>query len=136
MVVVLVLRWRLGRVANAARVATPLFGGVTRSADEHRRAADAAAAAGRFDEAVHERMRALVRGLEERDLIDERPGRTAREAAREAARAVPGAAGAVDAAAARFDEIAYGGRAADSAAADLLRAADDEVRRARPLAPA
>ena len=52
-----------------------------------------AAAAGRWADAVRERFRAVVRALEERVVLDERPGRTADEAAAEAGGRAPGAAG-------------------------------------------
>ena len=47
----------------------------------------------RFDEAVRERMRGLVRGLEERAVLEPRPGRTAGEAARGRTRRGAGRAG-------------------------------------------
>lgn len=134
--VVVAVRWRLGRTRRAAvRHATGLDV-VVRTADEHRRVADEAVAGGRFDEAVRERMRALVRGLEERALLDVRPGRTAGEAANEIAAVLPPVAEGVREAARRFDETVYGGRPADAAAADRMRAVDDEVRRTRPVAVA
>ena len=127
---VVLARRHFGRVARRAAAAGPLFDRAPRTADSHRAAADAAEAAGRFDEAVRERMRALVRGLEERDLVEVRPGRTAGEATRAAAVAVPSAASAVTEAARRFDETVYGGRSADADAATAVRRADDAVRRA------
>ena len=94
-VVVLVVRWRLGRAARSARVGGAALDPAGVTADEHRRRAAEHEAAGRHDDAVREWMRALVRGLEERDLLVARPGRTAGEAAREVATMLPGAAGAV-----------------------------------------
>lgn len=131
-IVGLVVRRRLGRVGRRTRGATPLFDAPPRTAEDHRRSAREAAAAGRHDEAVREGMRALVRGLEERDLLEPRAGRTVGEAVREAARVVPDAADAVRDAGRRFDEVVYGGRAADASASAVLRDADDRVRAARP----
>ncbi len=133
-VVAIVARRYFGRVTRRTAAASPLFDAAPRTSDDHRAAADAAEADGRFDDAVRERMRALVRGVEERDLVEARPGRTAGEAARAAATAVPSAADAVADAARRFDETVYGGRAADASAASRVRAADDAVREARPVA--
>uniref|UniRef100_UPI00073F11A4 hypothetical protein n=1 Tax=Streptomyces specialis TaxID=498367 RepID=UPI00073F11A4 len=79
------LRLRLGRLhtARAGGAGRPgaVFPARPRPAAEHRAAAEGPAAAGRWAEAVRERMRAVVRALEERALLDPRPGRTANEAA-------------------------------------------------------
>lgn len=83
------LWWRLGTPGRITTGAGVLFTDGTRSAADHRTAADAHAAAGRWTEAVQERMRAVVRSLEERTLLDPRPGRTADEAAAEAAVSSP-----------------------------------------------
>ncbi|MFE2106534.1 DUF4129 domain-containing protein [Kitasatospora sp. NPDC059463] len=132
------LWWRLGAPRRAARTDLGVFGGTgPRSAAEHRTDAEGHAAAGRWAEAVREQMRALVRGLEERTLLDPRPGRTADEAAAEAGRALPGHATALASAARAFDDIAYGERTADQAAYQLLRDLDRALERTRPvLAPA
>ncbi|WP_380279176.1 DUF4129 domain-containing protein [Kitasatospora purpeofusca] len=132
------LWWRLGAPKRAARTDLGVFAGAgPRSAAEHRAEAERHAAAGRWAEAVREQMRALVRGLEERTLLDPRPGRTADEAAAEAGRALPEHAAALVAAARVFDDIAYGERTADQAAHQLLRDLDRTLERARPvLAPA
>ena len=61
-------------------------------------------------------MRAIVRSLEERTLLDPRPGRTADEAAAEAGRPLPRHADRLRAAARTFDDVTYGGRTADEAA--------------------
>ena len=66
-----------------------------RSRDERRAVPHARRGAGRapgqWDEAVSERMRALVRGSQERGLIDAHPGWTADEVAAEVGRRVPDA---------------------------------------------
>ncbi|OSP40111.1 hypothetical protein B7767_28050, partial [Streptomyces sp. 13-12-16] len=78
------LWWRLGTPRREPVSAPALFDDRPRSAAEHRAAAEAHAAQGHWNQAVQERMRALVRALEERALLDLRPGRTADEAAAEA----------------------------------------------------
>lgn len=110
-----------------------LFDEGPRSAADHRTAADAHAAAGRWTEAVQERMRAVVRALEERTLLDPRPGRTADEAAAEAALSLPEHAAGLHAAARTFDDVTYGGRTADADTYARLRTLDLTLERAKPL---
>lgn len=131
------LWWRLGAPRRAARTVQDVYGAEgPRSADQYRADAAGHAAAGRWTEAVREQMRALVRGLEERTLLDTRPGRTADEAATEAGRALPEHATALAAAARTFDDIAYGERTADQDAYRLLHELDRTLERSRPvLAP-
>ncbi|RKT17642.1 uncharacterized protein DUF4129 [Streptomyces sp. 1114.5] len=128
------LWWRLGAPARAARTTLDVYGtdGV-RSAAQYRADATGHAAAGRWAEAVREQMRALIRGLEERTLLDSRPGRTADEAAAEAGRALPGHAAALSAAARTFDDIAFGERTADEASYRLLHELDRTLERTRPV---
>ncbi len=98
---------------------------------EHRRRAEAYAAEGKFAESIRERMRAIVRELENRAVLEPRPGRTADEVAREAAQVVPTIAADLRTAAVVFDEVWYGGRPATPAAEAAIRQADQRVRRAR-----
>ncbi|MEU0933052.1 DUF4129 domain-containing protein [Embleya sp. NPDC005971] len=128
-----VLRLRLGPLRTARRAELPLYGEQgPLSAAEHRAAADAHADRGHWDEAVRERFRAIVRALEERAVLDVRPGRTADEAAAEAGRALPEAAADLRAAAATFDDVHYGGRTADRALDRDLRELDTRCAAARP----
>ncbi|MFJ9694266.1 DUF4129 domain-containing protein [Kitasatospora sp. NPDC101183] len=127
------LWWRLGAPGRDARTTPDVFGTAgPRSAEQHRTEAAAHAAAGRWEEAVREQMRALVRSLEERTLLDGRPGRTADEAAAEAGRSLPEHADALAAAARAFDDVAYGDRTADRAAYELLHDLDRTLERTRP----
>jgi uncharacterized protein DUF4129 len=128
--VVVVILLRTGPLARNAG-SMPLFTGRSRTADEHRRDAEAHAAAGRWAEAVRERMRAIVRGLEERALIDERPGRTADEAASEAGAALPDCAAGLRTSARVFDDVWYGGHPADATSYATVRDTDEKVRAAR-----
>ena len=103
------------RPSARRRGAGSLFDGVgTLTADQHRSRAEAAAARGEFADAVRERLRAVVRELEQRGVLDPRPGRTADEVAREAGAVVPEAAADLSRAARVFDEVWYGGRPADA----------------------
>ncbi|SED50536.1 protein of unknown function [Streptomyces sp. 2131.1] len=126
------LRWRLGTPRSAARPADALFADGPRSTADHRAAAEAHAAEERWNQAVQERMRAIVRALEERALLDPRPGRTADEAAAEAGLALPAHAAPLRAAARVFDDITYGGRVADRTAYLGLLDLDLAVESARP----
>lgn len=109
-----------------------LFPARVGTAADHRAAADAHAAHHRWNEALQERMRALVRSLEERALLEPRPGRTADEAATEAGLVLPAHATALHSAARAFDEVTYAARAADETAYVRLRDLDIAIRDTRP----
>ena len=124
--------WQIGPVRRGARPGAPvveLSGPL--DAAEHRRRADGYAREGQFAEAVRERMRAIVRELETRGVLEPRPGRTADEVAREAGAAVPAVAPDLRTAAVVFDEVWYGGRRATAQADAVLRQADQRVQRAQ-----
>ncbi|MEV6475572.1 DUF4129 domain-containing protein [Streptomyces sp. NPDC051657] len=130
------LWWRLGTPQRSSRSPDALFDhDGPRSAAQHRAAAEAHATALRWTEAVQERMRAIVRSLEERALLEPRPGRTADEAAAEAGRALPEHTVRLRAAARSFDDVTYGGRTADQSAYLSLRTLDLELDEAKPLLP-
>jgi hypothetical protein len=128
---VVALRLRTGPLAPTARRPPALFGGTGDSAADHRRAADRHAADGRWAEAVRARLRAVVRELEDRGVLDPRPGRTADEVAAAAGVALPALATDLRRAARLFDEVWYGGRPASAAADAALRLLDERVRTAR-----
>ncbi|UYQ62433.1 DUF4129 domain-containing protein [Streptomyces peucetius] len=127
------LWWRLGKPQRTADSSDSLFDDRPRSASAHRAAAEKHAAADRWNQAVQERMRAVVRSLEERALLDPRPGRTADEAAAEAGRQLPEHADELRAAARAFDDVTYGGRTADRSAYERLRKLDLALERTKPL---
>ena len=127
---------RLGPLRRRAAGPGALFGsGRTMTGDEHRAAADALAGAGRWAEAVRERLRAVVRDLEQGGVLDPRPGRTAGEVARDGGRAVPALAADLGRAATLFDEVWYGGRPAGPDSYAVLVEVDRRVRSARTVAP-
>lgn len=115
------------RLSRRARTSAAVFEDDTRSATDLRAAADAAAAAGDWATAVVERYRAVVRSLEERVVLDPRPGRTAHEAADAAALRLPDLADRLAGGARLFDDVRYGkvsvGPAADQSLRDLDAAA-------------
>ncbi len=126
------LWWRLGTPHRAPTSSAALFDDRPRSAAEHRAAAEAQAAQGHWNQAVQERMRAVVRSLEERALLDVRPGRTADEAASEAGSVLPAHADRLHTAARDFDDVTYGGRAAAEETYLRLAALDTDLERTRP----
>lgn len=127
------LRLRLGALRPSPSTgASPLFDSRPLSAAEHRAAAERHAAAYHWSEALQERMRAVVRSLEERTILDPRPGRTADEAAAEAGQALPEHATALHSAAFAFDEVTYADRPADAAAYARLRELDTALELAKP----
>jgi hypothetical protein len=128
-----VVRLVVGRVGrDAGGPAGAVLGGAVRSAAEHRRAADEHARRGEWAAAVQERMRAVVRGLEERDLIAPAAGRTAPEIAAEAGRLLPERAAELRIAAAAFDGVVFGGRPAGPEDDARLRTLDEALGRTRP----
>jgi hypothetical protein len=135
-IVIIVIRWRIGPVRRSRAQPQLLFADSARTAAGHRAAADEHAAAGRWAEAVRERLRAIIRDLEERGLLEPRAGRTANEAAAEAGAVLPACAPGLRDAARVFDEVWYGSRKASSAMAEQLGALDEQVRASRPTAGA
>ncbi|MFD7770756.1 DUF4129 domain-containing protein [Streptomyces sp. NPDC059787] len=126
------LWWRLGTPRREPASAPALFDDRPRSAAEHRAAAEAHAAQGHWNQAVQERMRAVVRALEERALLDLRPGRTADEAAAEAGRALPAHTDRLHTAARSFNDVTYGGRAATEQSYRRLAELDRDLERTKP----
>ena len=130
-IVAAVVIYRVGPMARRARSRAPVFEGTPRTSAEYRAAADEAAGRGDWSSAVVERYRAIVAWLEERGVLDPRPGRTADEAAAEGGSALPGVAHGLGVGAVLFDTVRYGGRSATSADDGTLRQLDDAVRAAR-----
>ncbi|SOD86151.1 DUF4129 domain-containing protein [Streptomyces sp. Ag109_G2-15] len=127
------LWWRLGTPRRQPVSATALFDERPRSAAEHRAASEAHAAQGHWNQAVQERMRAIVRSLEERTLLDVRPGRTADEAAAEAGRTLPAHTDRLRSAAREFDDVTYGGRRASEQSYRRIAELDRDLERSRPV---
>ncbi|MEU2270510.1 DUF4129 domain-containing protein [Streptomyces olindensis] len=126
------LWWRLGTPRRQPTSSAALFDDRPRSAADHRAAAEAHAAQSHWNQAVQERMRALVRALEERALLDARPGRTADEAAAEAGRALPAHTDRLRTAARDFDDVTYGGRSATEQSYHRIAELDRDLERTKP----
>src|SRR5699024_9813773 len=125
-----VRRRRRGSASESAMV----LDGDARNSEELRRAAESAAAAENYSLAVLERFRAVVRALDERAVLTDRPGRTAHEAALAAVRAFADHTDGLMGAAQLFDAVCYGHRTATQE--DYLRVCtvDRSVAAARPAA--
>jgi hypothetical protein len=110
---VLALLGAVGYTAGSARVdrryRTAVVEGRPMSAAEHRSAADGFAAAGDYQSAIIERVRAIAVDLESRQILPPRPGRTAAELGAETALAIPAEATALGHATRLFDDVRYGG---------------------------
>jgi len=134
LVVAVLAFWVAGPVRRSRRVRSAgalRAGDDRRTADELRAAADEAAEQGRWGLAVAERFRAIVRELEQRTVLDDRPGRTADEAVDVAAARLPELDADLRRAARRFDDVVYGDGPADAADDTWLRGLDGAVARAR-----
>lgn len=121
--------WRVGLVRRTTTADRPVLEGKPRTSADLLREAEAAAVAGRWDAAVVARMRALAMTVEERGLVDPRPGRTADELAAELAVALPAVGPAGRSAAVAFDTVVYGKRDATRETYDVIVAAADLVDR-------
>ncbi|NUP52497.1 MAG: DUF4129 domain-containing protein [Catenulispora sp.] len=130
--VVIMIRLRYGPVRRKVTEDRALFD-EERPLDAagYRRAADEHAGGGRWAEAVRDRLRAVIATLEERTVLEPRPGRTADMAAREAGRALPELAEALAAAARLFDDIWYGEAAAGPRDYQQLVSVDQAVAQTR-----
>jgi hypothetical protein len=133
--VIVLLRRNVRMRVVAGRRAPGVLSESTLTGEQHRKLAEQAMAQGRYDEAVREWMRSLARRLDERALIDARPGRTADELAVEAGRILPGLATDLRSAARIFDDVSYGLRPADAAQAEHLRRLAEAADLATPSRP-
>lgn len=98
------------------------------TAQEHRDLADEAAGRGEHAVAVRERLRAIVRELEERGVLDPRPGRTTDELSREAGERIGSLTEPLRRATGVFEQIWYGARPAEPSHYAVLVEADRQVR--------
>jgi hypothetical protein len=125
--------WRIGNVRRNAAERESLLDDEPTTAGDHRTAAERHAAAGEWPEAIRERLRAIARDLEERVIVEPRPGRTADELAAEAGAALPGHADELAAGVQIFDDVWYGGRTGDADGYRRLTELDERLRSARPV---
>jgi Domain of unknown function (DUF4129) len=124
---------RAGPVRRMARSAVPEGDDPLRplGARDHRRRAAELEAAGQLPEALREWLRAAVQTIEDRGVLDPRPGRTGAAVAREAGPYLPQAANILAAAMQAFDEVWFGDRPASAADVAAAHRAADAARDAR-----
>jgi Domain of unknown function (DUF4129) len=92
--------------------------------------ADRLASQGRYAEAVRERLRAMVRELVDRQVVEHRPGWTVTELAGAAGRARPVVDAPLRAAGGVFSEVWYGQRPARAQHDERMRELADQMHRA------
>jgi len=92
--------------------------------------ADRLASQGRYAEAVRERLRAMVRELVDRQVVEHRPGWTVSELAGAAGQARPVVDGPLRAAGGVFSEVWYGERPAGAQHDERMRELADQMHRA------
>ena len=118
---------------NRRSLAGALFGeDESRTAEQLRRAASAAASSGDWALAIEELFRALARGVDERVLVATVPGTTASGFARLASAVFPGHADRLASGAAAFDGVRYLGEPGTEEDYRALVALEGELRTARP----
>lgn len=106
-----------------------------RTAEQMRRAADAAASAGDWTQAIEEAFRAIARGLAERTILATTPGTTAHGFAARAGVAFPGLADDLVNSADSFDRVRYLGKPGTEAEYRAVVALERELRTARAPLP-
>lgn len=106
------------------------------SAAQHRATAEQFAAARNWAPAIRHRVRAVARQLEESEVLDPVPGRTATELARDAGRALPELADELRTAATAFNDVTYGERPGTEDAYQATVDLDNRLRRVQPASGA
>lgn len=101
------------------------------AAVDHRHLAAEHEAAARFAEALREWLRAVISTIEERGVLDPRPGRTGAGTAREAGPLLPSVRGELLRVVTVFDAVWFGARPATAEDAAAARRLADAVARAR-----
>jgi hypothetical protein len=104
-----------------------------RTSAQMRQSAEAAAAAGEWDQAVVELFRAIAQGLAERTLLVVSPGTTAHDVAIKASSAFPDLRRDLLAAASSFEKVRYLGRQGTREMYEQLRDLETTVRSTRPI---
>ncbi|WP_413450987.1 DUF4129 domain-containing protein [Georgenia phoenicis] len=124
-------RWRGGPSRSHA-----VFDDADATSADLTASADAAARRGDWPTAVLMRFRAVIRSLDERAVLDDRPGLTAHEASTAAARQLPDCAAGLTWAGNLFDDVCYGSATPGEAEDARLRELATAVARSRPVSPA
>jgi hypothetical protein len=109
-----------------------LFDSHELSAAQHRATAEQYAVAGNWAAAIRHRLRAVARQLEEDNVLDPVPGRTATELAKDAGAELPALAGEFRHAADAFNDVTYGERPGTEPGYRLIADLDDHLRMRGP----
>lgn len=125
--VIVLIAARVGVLRRSRHIDTAIFSVEETTARDHRERAQGFADTGEWALAVREWLRAIARELEQRGVLDPRPGRTADELSREAGARLPALIDELGTATSAFDAIWYGGRPATATDEQLLRDLDATV---------
>jgi hypothetical protein len=125
-----VLLWIRPATARSGRGGGVLASRLASAAD-HRALSERHAADGDYSAAIIDCMRAVAAQVEERGLLQARPGRTADEFAAEASKVLPRLMADLGAAALLFDDIRYGERIGTAAGFEQVRKLDSMVSAAK-----
>jgi len=104
-----------------------LFGGHILSAAEHRVTAEQYAAERDWASAIRHRLRAIARQLEEDDVVNPVPGRTANELANDAGTELPGFAHDLSRSATIFNDVTYGEQPGSESGYRLIADLDERL---------
>jgi Domain of unknown function (DUF4129) len=128
------LLWSMRRLSASARSSgVGLLDEEGQNAAQHREQAARLAHEGHWPEAIRERLRAVARTLEEREILAALPGRTADELAAEAGRVLPALDDRLAEAARLFDAVTYGQHPGSAEGYAAVAALDDALLRAEPV---
>ncbi|PYF99364.1 protein of unknown function [Georgenia satyanarayanai] len=123
------------RRRSGAGTSHAVFDDTDATSEDLTAAADAAARRRDWAQAVLMRFRAVIRSLDERAVLDDRPGLTAHEASTAAARQLPDCADGLTWAGRLFDDVCYGSVTPGEAQDARLRELAAAVARSRPVSP-
>jgi len=136
LVVIALVVWVLPRVRRepvAAVTGGTVLDDVTITPGLYRDLAARAIRDGRFDDAVLDGFRAIAKGMSDRRMLDDAPGRTAHEVSMALASPLPEHAERLARAADLFDSVRYGHRRASAYQAGQIQDLDAELVTVRPL---
>jgi hypothetical protein len=135
-VVIALLVWVLPRVRRERGVAASdraVLDDVTVTARHYRDQAAQALLDGRYEDAVLDGFRAIAKGMSDRRVLEDAPGRTAHEVSQALASPFPGLAERLALAADLFDSVRYGHRRANAHQAGQIQELDAELVASHPL---
>lgn len=125
--VIVAISVRVRSMQRVAKTPPAILDAEVASPTDHRRRAGEFADRKEWAQAVREWLRAITRELEDRGVLDPRPGRTAAELCLEVGAKLPAIAQDLRKATTSFDAIWYGGRDATADDEQLLRGLDHRV---------